>query len=209
MAPENEFDVTAPNWLTRAYYTPVSDALRGQLSARLDIRRDIATANLPLPLSRLIYSVCRRTRLWRGEKSDVARELIAHFSDGLAAGRSNDELVKDFGPVEQASRLIRRAKLRNRPLWWRSCRFGIRLFLATLGIFLLVYCVLAARFYLGKPEIAHNYWHEINASRRVDESDRAWPIYRRAVIALAWSCDTRDSLTPISFPISFIVASLK
>ena len=111
MAPENEFDVTASSWLSRAYYTPVSDALRGQLSARLDIRRDIAAANLPLPISRLIYTVSRRTRLWRGEKSDVARELIAHFSDGLAAGRAADELAKDFGPVEQSARLIRRAKL--------------------------------------------------------------------------------------------------
>jgi hypothetical protein len=182
MAPENEFDVTAANWLTRAYYTPVSDALRGQLSARLDIRRDIAAANLPLPLSRLIYSVCRRTRLWRREKSDVARELIAHFTDGLAAGRAADELVKDFGPVEQSARLIRRAKLRNRPLWWRSCRFGFRLLLATIGLILLVYSVLAARFYLGKPEVAHNYWHEINAARRVDESDRAWPLYREAIL---------------------------
>jgi hypothetical protein len=184
MAAENEFDASAANWLTRAYYTPVGDALRGRLSARLDIRRDIAAANLPLPLSRLIYSVCRGTRLWRGEKSDVARELIAHFSDGLAAGSSTDELVKDFGPIEQAARLIRRAKLRNRPLWWRSCRFGIRLFLATLGVFLLVYCVLAARFYLGKPHVAHNYWHEINAARRVDESERAWPLYREAILKL-------------------------
>lgn len=192
MAPENEFDVTAANWLARAYYTPVSDALRGQLSARLDIRRDIAAANLPLPLSKLIYSVCRRTRLWRGEKSDVARELIAHFSDGLAAGRAADELAKDFGPVEQSARLIRRAKLRNRPLWWRSCRFGIRLVLATLGLILLVYSVLAARFYLGKPEVAHNYWHEINAARRVDESDRAWPLYREGIFKLGKDQMDRD-----------------
>lgn len=182
MAPENEFDVTAANWLSRAYYTPVSDALRGRLSARLDIRRDIAAANLPLPLSKLIYTVSRRTRLWRGERSDVARELIAHFTDGLAAGRAADELVKDFGPVDQSARLIRRAKLRNRPLWWRSCRFGLRLFLATVGVFLLVYSVMAARFYLGKPAIEHNYWHEINAARRVDESDRAWPLYREAIL---------------------------
>lgn len=184
MAAENEFDVTAASWLKRAYYTPVSDALRGQLTARLDVRREIAAANLPLPLARLIYSVCRRTRLWRGEKSDVARELIAHFSDGLSAGRTADDLTNDFGPVEQAARLIRRAKLRNRPLWWRSCRFGVRLFLATLGVFLLVYCVLAARFYLGKPDVAHNYWHEINAARRVDDAERAWPLYREAILKL-------------------------
>ncbi len=181
MSAEKEFDPTAASWLQRAYYTPVSDALRGQLSARLDIRREIAAANLPAPISQLIYTVCRRTRLWRREKSDVARELIGHFSDGLAAGRTADELAEDFGPTEQAACLIRRAKLRNRPLWWRTWRFGIRLLFATLATVLLVYSVLAARFYLGKPEIAHNYWHEINAARRFDESDRAWPLYREAM----------------------------
>ena len=33
--------------------------------------------------------------------------------------------------------------------------------------------------------------------------------FRSLAIALACSCETRDSLTPICFPISFIVASLK
>ena len=180
----HDFTPAASNWLVRAYYTPVSDALRGQLSARLDVRREIAAAGLPASLSGLIYTVVRRTRLWRIEKLDVARELVAHFSDGLSAGRSAEELAKDFGSPQQAARLIRKAKLRNRPLWWQCLRIVTRLLLVVLAVSLVSYSVLAARFFLGRPQIAHNYWHEINAARQVPEADRAWPLYREAVIKL-------------------------
>ncbi len=176
-----DFTPAASNWLVRAYYTPVSDALRGQLSARLDVRREIAAAGLPAPLSGLIYAVARRTRLWRSEKSDVARELIAHFADGLAAGRSAEELAKDFGSPQQAARLIRKAKLRNRSMWWQCLRIVTRLVLVVLTLSLVSYSILAARFYLGRPQLAHNYWHEINAARQVPEAQRAWPLYREAL----------------------------
>ena len=35
--------------------TPIRDALRGQLTGSLDVRRSIASANLPEPLPGLIY----------------------------------------------------------------------------------------------------------------------------------------------------------
>ncbi len=184
MAPTYDFDPTASNWLVRAYHTPVQDALRGHLSARLDVRREIAAAALPLPLPGLVYTVVRRSRLWRREQHDVARELIAHFADGLAAGTSGDKLAADFGSPEQAARLIRRAKLRSRPLWWRSARAATRLFLAAFVAGLLTYSAMAARFYWGRPIIAHNYWHEINAARRTSNDQRAWPLYREALIKL-------------------------
>jgi len=41
---------------------------------------------------------------------DVARELIAHFEDGLSAGRSVDELLREFGDEGTAARLIARQK---------------------------------------------------------------------------------------------------
>ena len=184
MAESDGFSLESSSWLTRAYHTPVSDALRGRLSARLDVRHEIAAAGLPAPLAGLAYTVCRRTRLWRREKLDVARELVAHFADGLAAGRSADELIQDFGPPEQAARLIRRAKLRNRPLWWQTSRAVWRLFLAAIAIATLFYGLLSARFYLGRPTIAHNYWLEINAARQASDSQRAWPIYREAIFKL-------------------------
>ncbi len=81
------YDPTPPStWLGRWRYTPLWDAVRGQLTARLDPRTLITKAELPSPLPELIYTVVHRSRLWRREKVDVARELVAHFADGLSAG---------------------------------------------------------------------------------------------------------------------------
>ena len=179
-----QFAASASNWLSRAYYTPVSDALRGRLSARYDVRSEIAAAGLPAPLAQLIWNVVRATRLWRSERVDVARELIAHFSDGLASGRTAEKLTAEFGDPAQAARLIKKAKIRNRPLWWQLWRVASRLFLLALAVGIVGYSALAARFYLGRPAAAHNFWHEMNAARRVPDDQRAWPLYRTAAIKL-------------------------
>src|SRR5262245_23520650 len=99
---------------SRLLFTPLSDVLRGRLTARLDMRRVVAAANLPKPLASLVYEVARRSRLWRIERVDVARELSDHFRDGLDAGVSPEKLITGFGDARQAARLIRRAKLRAR-----------------------------------------------------------------------------------------------
>jgi len=39
-------------------------------------------------------------------RADVARELIAHFEDGLSAGRSVEEMLRQFGDARRAARLI-------------------------------------------------------------------------------------------------------
>ena len=184
MPSSHEFDPTPASWPIRAYYTPVTDALRGRLSGRLDIRPVIAAAGLPAPLAGLVYQVARRSRLWHGEKVDVARELCAHFDDGLTAGQSVDQLIADFGSPDLAARLIRQAKLRNRPLWWQAFYYASRAFLLSLAVGLLFYAALAVRFYFSRPTITHNYWHEINAARQVPEDERAWPLYREAAIKL-------------------------
>jgi uncharacterized membrane protein len=260
-------------WFARACHTPVSDALCGELTARLDTRRVIASAGLPAPLPGLIYTVVRRSRLrrherlevarelvahfdrqlsagrsaaelagdfglpdqmaslirqtrirrrrtlwnhrvatgahsgliavglpaplsalvetvvrqsrlWRREKLDVARELAAHFADGLASGRPADELAQDFGPAEQAARLIRKAKIRNRSFVWHCRRIALRALAVTFAVALLVYGLLAARFYWASPVVAHNYWHEINEAREAEGQDAAWPIYRQAIVKL-------------------------
>jgi hypothetical protein len=187
MSESYEFTPPAGGWLARAYYTPLGDALRGRLTGRLNVRAEIAAARLDAPLPGLIDRVVRRTRLWRREQADVARELIGHFAAGLEAGRTAEQLAADFGPADQAARLIRRAKMRGRPLWWQILRTLRRLVLAIVGITLLAYGVWSARFYLGKPTIAHNYWHDINRARQVVEAERAWPLYRQAALVLGKS----------------------
>ncbi|HEX3726612.1 MAG TPA: hypothetical protein VHV08_10235 [Pirellulales bacterium] len=195
MRQEDEFSPVDSHWLVRAYYTPLSDALHGRLSARLDARSEIAAAGLPMRLAALVLDVVRDTRLWRREKIDVARELAAHFSDGLAAGRTAEELIRDFGPATAAAKLIREAKRRNRPLVWQCWHLLIILAAWAMLVALIGYVTITTRFYFGRPTVDRNYWQEINAARHVDESDRAWPIYRRALLLIgqqdAWRIDPK------------------
>ncbi|HEX5444821.1 MAG TPA: hypothetical protein VFW87_13370 [Pirellulales bacterium] len=185
-----EFSPPASHWLARAYYTPLVDALHGNLSGRLDVRREIAAAGLPQPIAALVYTVARRARLWRGEKLDVARELSAHFADGLAADRSAEQLIADFGSAEQAAKLIRHAKRRGRPLYWQAWWYASRALMVLASVALVCCGALAARFYLSRPNVARNYWQEINAARRLPEDERAWPLYRNAFFKL----DRNDSV---------------
>ncbi|HVU90034.1 MAG TPA: hypothetical protein VHD36_22065, partial [Pirellulales bacterium] len=179
------YDPTPPTtWFGRARYTPARDALRGELSARLDPRTLIAAATLPEPLPALVYTIVRRTRLWRREKLDVTRELLSHFAEGLDAGRTAEQLATDFGPADQAARLIRRGKIRNRPLPWHAARFTLRALVGATAAFVVVYSLMMARFYFSVPAINRNYWIETNEARAAVPGDAAWPLYREALTKL-------------------------
>ncbi len=80
----------------RLRYTRLRDALRGRLDSSLDWEGVIAIAGLPSELAGAVREVVSRTRLWRREKVDVAAELVAHFQDGLEAGRTPTDLVQSF-----------------------------------------------------------------------------------------------------------------
>lgn len=147
--------------------------------------RLLADAALPAPITSLIAQVTRRTRLWPREKLDVTRELIAHFRDGLEAGRSPEDLVRDFGVPADAARLIRRAKKRCRPVAWRAMRRTLQAALLFLALVAVVYTFAAVRAFTSHPTIARNYLEELNAPiAKVPDSDRAWPLYRAAYLAL-------------------------
>jgi hypothetical protein len=142
--------------LYKLRYTPVRDFLRAGFTGTLDFRRPIEEAALPTPIGPLIERVVRKTRLWRLEKLDVTAELIGHFADGIASGSSPEDLIRLFGNEARAAQLIRRAKRRNRPLFWRA------LHAAALFMLLIVPPVLIAKTY-----IEHAQWEAMN--RRVDE----------------------------------------
>ena len=101
-------------------------------------------AGLMPNLKAIIAKVVRKARLSRTEQWDVTAELIGHFADGLAAGRSTEQLTTEFGDQAAAARLIRRAKIRNRSRLWHAYRnvsrilglfiLGIVLFVITCGI---------------------------------------------------------------------------
>lgn len=145
----------------------------------------IAESGLPDPIKSVIARVVKRSRLWRSEKAEVARELIAHFADGLSSGRNPEQLIADFGDTTKAAKLIRAGKKRTRPLWWHFQRRTGHAVLALIGLLVLAYIVQAIRFYTGSPTISRNYLAELNAPIIATPADqRGYPIFLEAISTL-------------------------
>ncbi len=179
----------AESFWRRLRFTPLSDLFCGQLNGRLDWRFLVAEANLPAEIADTISQVVHKTRLWNGERGDVAQELIAHFQDGLETGRPAKQLAEEFGDVAQAAKLIRRAKRRGRPIWWQTLRAGCWF----VGCFFVIYALLAIYMLWERPTLDTDYLAVIN--RRVDaqiQAEAAWPHYRKAMLALG----CRDAQLP-------------
>jgi hypothetical protein len=182
-APNNERSVLPG--VSRVLSTPVGELLHGRIGPRLTHQQIIGRAGLPAALADTVSRVVRATRLWSREKVRVAHELVAHFQDGLEAGRSESELRDSFGNAKLVARMIRRAKRRNRPVLWKLVHGLMRGVQIVLALVVLVYGVQAARLYRHSPKITRNFVAEWNApSLAVPEDERAWPIYRAAMLAL-------------------------
>ena len=160
----------------RLRHTPLRDLLvRRQVTGRMDVDVILASYALPVSCAEVVRAVVKKSGLWRLEKAELAAELAAHFRDGLDEGVSEAELVQKFGDRKQAAKLIRRAKVRCRPMLWHIQH---RIWQA-LVVFVLSYALLVGVFALQKPSIDVNYLRELNAAaEKVAPDDRAWPLYR-------------------------------
>jgi hypothetical protein len=169
--------VIPPSLFERLKATPIRDLVRGRLSSKLAWQRHIAICGLPEELKGVVQEVTRRTGLWRSEKVEVAQELIAHFYDGLDAGVAVEELIKRFGDVATAAKLIKRAKKRGRAWPWHVWRRAMQ----GLGVMFVVWVGLVVWFAMEKPVVSVDYAARLNA--RVDQArveDVAWPLYKQA-----------------------------
>lgn len=165
--------------LHRVMQTPLRRLVRGKIGPGLTV--DDVVASLPIEAATAVRDVVRRTRLWRTEKLSVAEELASHFHDGLDAGASANDLVRDFGDPRTAAKLIRRAKIRNRPMVWHITRWTLR------GVAALILLYIAAGLYYltGEPKPSVDYVARFQAPiKAVPEEDRAWPLYRRALVGM-------------------------
>ena len=162
-------------------YTPLRDVLRGRITARLDLHRLLDATDLPPAVRQLIHRVAKKTRLWRMEQLDVTQELISHFVEGIKSGIPPEELIRAFGSEKDAAIMIRRAKRRNRPPSWQVLRVTGWL-TAALFVF---YGGFAIYFFGGRPSPRINYILRVNHTiEKTPLEDRAWPIYRRALLGL-------------------------
>lgn len=169
--------------LVRGFAGTTSVALPLPTLERLGDARVCMAHSLPASVSQLIDDVVRRTRLWRRERIDVARELIAHFEDGVQAGRASEELVATFGEARSVARLIRRAKLRQRPWAWRATRRMLQAMGVFLAMIVVCWTWLLIRFVTAEPTLKRDVVGEWDQhSQAVAEDDRAWPLYRKALM---------------------------
>jgi hypothetical protein len=167
----------------------------------------VHASGLPAPLAEQVLAVTGKCRLWPSERGEVARELCAHFLDGLDAGATPEDLAANFGDPAGAAALITTARRRMRPRWWQAIRIAGGVFGVALIALILVYAMLAARFFLSTPRISRNYSAELNApALAISEADRAWPVYLRAKVEFgaipkelqnATSADLRTPGSPV------------
>lgn len=164
---------------TALWRTPTRTLLREWFSSSRS-RELLAESGLPSPICERIAWIVRRARLWPSERRDVTRELIAHFDDGVRAGRAPDALLADFGDPAAAAGLIRRSKRRGRPTWWRLLRTAECAVAALVLLMLAVYAVVAIRYALASPTISRNFVEELNTRAGViPVQDRAAPLYAK------------------------------
>jgi hypothetical protein len=152
---------------------------------RRDARRLLGASELPDRLRVIVFDVVQRTRLWKSERADVTIELIGHFADGLSSGQAVETMEVSFGSPPRVARLIRRAKRRQRPFVWKAWTRSMQLIGILLAAIVAVYVAATVRLFVGSPNIAHDYLADLNAgATAVAPTDRAWPLYRTAILEL-------------------------
>ena len=75
-----------------------------------NVERFLAASGLPPRVRDRIRAVAEQSGLRGQEQVDVVEELATHFHDGLASGRTVDELLDSFGDEHTTGRLIAKAK---------------------------------------------------------------------------------------------------
>lgn len=153
-------------------------------SVQIPAKPSLSASSLPPELRAIVEKVLKKSKLWRSERADVEAELAAHFRDGLESGTPSEQLARDFGDPRSAARLIRRGKYRNRPLWWRTAHRGAQAVFLAAGLAVAFTCIHVVRFYMGEPTLRFNPANEMNKEAlATPENERAWPIYRQALLA--------------------------
>lgn len=156
---------------------------KGKLAGKspTDVVRAATAAGLDPSLGSAVLAVTGKTRLWKGERTEVARELCGHFFDGQESGEDAHVLIGSFGDPANAARLITRAKKRNRPWAWRAMKRSVQAAGVLLGLTVAWYGWNVARYYSGSPTIKINIQAELNApSVATPVEQRGWPHYRDA-----------------------------
>ncbi len=170
-----------PTLIRRLLHTSLLDLLRLRIHDGVTADSLLIGSGLDEPSVSMLRGMIRKTRLWRNEQRDVARELIAHFHDGIASGQTPESIRESFGDVGQSAKLIRRSKVRNRPALWHVQRFCRRAFLVLAAAWLLT----GLWWLRSQPTVRVDYIAKINApTLATPVSERAYTYYRPVMAEL-------------------------
>lgn len=152
-------------------------AARGFVRPNREAFALLEKATLPESIDEVIRSTIVRTKLWRDEREQIARELIAHAQDAIDAGREPDQIVSTFGDPRRVARLMRRSMKRKRPLTWQAYRFSRRAAGGLLLVLFVSYIAVVVRFYTSEPDIKVDYAARLNDRHaHYPEDQKSWPI---------------------------------
>lgn len=139
--------------------------------------------DLPPALAALVAEVVRRTRLRRREKHEIASELAAHFADGLASGRTAEDLASAFGDPKVSARELRQGAIAKRSVIDRGLRRALQVAGTSVAVIVVVYLAMAIHVARLRPTIAFDPIATYQ-SLLPETNEPAWPLYLEA---LAWS----------------------
>ncbi len=122
----------------------------------------LTAADLPEPITIRIAAIVRSTRLWKSEQADIARELVAHAHDALAAGQTPEEAAANLGDPRTIAPLLRRGTRRKRPWHWQARHRALQTIGVSSLLIIAFYAVLFVRFNAGSPTVKHDYFAELN-----------------------------------------------
>tara|TARA_E500000318_G_scaffold14854_1_gene14517 strand:+ start:83331 stop:85352 length:2022 start_codon:yes stop_codon:yes gene_type:complete len=152
-------------------------AARGFVRPNREAFALLEKATLPESIDEVIRSTIVRTKLWRDEREQIARELIAHAQDAIDAGREPDQIVSTFGDPQRVARLMRRSMKRKRPLSWQAYRFSRRAAGGLLLVLFVSYIAVVVRFYTSEPQIKTDFGAILDSrSDGFSEDQKSWAI---------------------------------
>ncbi len=144
------------------------------------------TTALPQEIVALVATVVKRTKLRKRERTDIERELAAHFRDGLDAGKDASTLIDAFGDPRESALQLRAGAIAKRTPFDRALRRLLVTALWATWAFIGLYGIGIAYLWVNKPVISFNPMIRLHESLpKVTEAERAWPIYKQALILLA------------------------
>ncbi|MCP4611960.1 MAG: DUF456 domain-containing protein [Planctomycetes bacterium] len=148
--------------------------------------KGLGLEDLPVSTAELIRLVIKKMRYHKEVRTEVMAELAEHFEDELKDCQTDQdkeqkakELIDEFGDAKLLAVLLRRAKIRCRPLW----RTVVARTFQAAGVLILCFIVYAVWFSTGKPTISVDYLALLNQLNRpeVHDDDNAWPHYEKAI----------------------------